>query len=29
MDEDQYAVVQYVRANFEKTYETEFFELYE
>ena len=29
LDEDQYAVVQYVRANFEKTSETEFFELYE
>ena len=29
LDEDQYPVVQYVRANFEKTSETEFFELYE
>ncbi len=29
LDEDQYPVVQYVRANFEKTHETEFFELYE
>ena len=29
LDDDQYAVVQYVRANFEKTDETEFFELYE
>ena len=29
LDEDQYAVVQYVRTNFEKTSETEFFELYE
>ncbi len=29
LDEDQYAVVQYVRANFEKTHETEFFEFYE
>jgi len=29
LDEDQYAVVQYVRTNFEKTGETEFFELYE
>ena len=29
LDEDQYAVVQYVRANFDKTDETEFFELYE
>ncbi len=29
LDEDQYAVVQYVRTNFEKTHETEFFELYE
>ncbi len=29
LDEDQYAVVQYVRANFSKTYETEFFEFYE
>lgn len=29
LDVDQYAVVQYVRANFEKTDETEFFELYE
>ncbi len=29
LDEDQYAVVQYVHANFEKTGETEFFELYE
>jgi hypothetical protein len=29
LDEDQYAVVRYVRENFEKTDETEFFELYE
>ena len=29
LDEDQYAVVRYVRENFEKTGETEFFELYE
>jgi hypothetical protein len=29
LDDDQYAVVQYVRANFSKTYETEFFEFYE
>jgi hypothetical protein len=29
LDEDQYAVVQYVRTHFEKTHETEFFELYE
>jgi hypothetical protein len=29
LDEDQYAVVQYVHANFRKTNETEFFELYE
>jgi hypothetical protein len=29
LDEDQYAVVRYIRANFEKTSETEFFELYE
>ena len=29
LDDDQYAVVQYVRANFSKTHETEFFELYE
>lgn len=29
LDEDQYAVVKYVQANFEKTDETEFFELYE
>src|ERR687894_2016565 len=29
LDEDQYAVVQYVRANFSKTHETEFFEFYE
>jgi len=29
LDEDQYPVVEYVRANFEKTDETEFFELYE
>jgi len=29
LDEDQYAVVQYVRTNFEKIGETEFFELYE
>ena len=29
LDEEQYAVVRYVRANFEKTSETEFFELYE
>jgi hypothetical protein len=29
LDEDQYAVVRYVRANFEKTGETEFFEFYE
>jgi hypothetical protein len=29
LDVDQYAVVQYVRANFEKTDETEHFELYE
>jgi hypothetical protein len=29
LDDDQYAVVQYVRANFSKTYETEYFELYE
>ncbi len=29
LDEDQYAVVQYVHAHFRKTYETEFFELYE
>jgi hypothetical protein len=29
LDEDQYAVVSYVRENFEKTDETEFFELYE
>lgn len=29
LDEDQYAVVQYVHENFEKTGETEFFELYE
>ena len=29
LDEDQYAVVRYVRDNFEKTDETEFFELYE
>jgi hypothetical protein len=29
LDEDQYAVVRYVRENFEKTDETEFLELYE
>jgi hypothetical protein len=29
LDEDQYAVVKHVRENFEKTDETEFFELYE
>jgi hypothetical protein len=29
LDDDQYVVVQYVRANFEKTHETEFFEFYE
>jgi len=29
LDDDQYAVVQYVRANFSKTHETEFFEFYE
>lgn len=29
LDEDQYPVVRYVRENFEKTGETEFFELYE
>ncbi len=29
LDEDQYPVVQYVRTNFKKTDETEFFELYE
>ncbi len=29
LDEDQYEVVQYVRTNFRKTHETEFFELYE
>jgi len=29
LDEDQYPVVQYVRTNFRKTDETEFFELYE
>jgi hypothetical protein len=29
LDKDQYAVVRYVRENFEKTDETEFFELYE
>jgi hypothetical protein len=29
LDEDQYPVVQYVRAHFNKTGETEFFELYE
>ena len=29
LDEDQYAVVRYVRENFEKIDETEFFELYE
>ena len=29
LDEDQYAVVRYVRENFEKADETEFFELYE
>ena len=29
LDEDQYPVVRYVRDNFEKTDETEFFELYE
>jgi hypothetical protein len=29
LDEDQYPVVQYVRTHFRKTYETEFFELYE
>ena len=29
LDEDQYPVVEYVHANFEKTDETEFFELYE
>ncbi len=29
LDEDQYPVVQYVRTHFEKTHETEFFELYE
>jgi hypothetical protein len=29
LDEDQYAVVQYIRMHFEKTHETEFFELYE
>ncbi len=29
LDVDQYAVVQYVRANFEKTHESEFFEFYE
>jgi hypothetical protein len=29
LDNDQYPVVKYVRANFEKTDETKFFELYE
>ena len=29
LDDKQYTVVQYVRTNFDKTYETEFFELYE
>jgi hypothetical protein len=29
LDEDQYPVVQYVRTHFRKTYETEYFELYE